>query len=106
MSGSGKLKIMRAKAVILLWCSLSMAAGPRVRQSFNAGWLFARQSQGTGELGSFDRQNSTASVVEPRFLHAMDPAYDDAWWQLVALPHTWNAQDVMDQKSGYWRGIG
>jgi hypothetical protein len=28
---------------------------PRIRKNFNAGWLFQRQSKGTGELGSFDR---------------------------------------------------
>jgi hypothetical protein len=28
---------------------------PRILRNFNAGWLFQRQSKGTGELGSFDR---------------------------------------------------
>lgn len=27
-------------------------------------------------------------------------------WQLVQLPHTWNAQDVMDDAPGYYRGTG
>lgn len=27
-------------------------------------------------------------------------------WQPVQLPHTWNAQDVMDDEPGYYRGVG
>lgn len=34
---------------------------PRQRRNFNAGWLFARQTKGTGELGSFDRTNGEAA---------------------------------------------
>jgi hypothetical protein len=36
-------------------------ANPRIRENFNRGWRFARQSQGTGALGSFDRQNDVAA---------------------------------------------
>jgi beta-galactosidase len=79
---------------------------PRIRQNFNAGWLFHRQSKGTGELGSFDRQNGAAAQVEPRFREAYKIQYDDSWWEPINLPHTWNAHDVSDEKPGYWRGIG
>ena len=78
----------------------------RTRRNFNSGWLFQRQSHGTGELGSFERQNGIAGDIEPRFQHAMHPAYEDSQWQPVTLPHTWNAHDVVDEKPGYWRGIG
>lgn len=27
-------------------------------------------------------------------------------WQIVQIPHTWNAQDVMDDTPGYYRGVG
>jgi beta-galactosidase len=27
-------------------------------------------------------------------------------WQIVQVPHTWNAQDVMDDAPGYYRGVG
>jgi beta-galactosidase len=27
-------------------------------------------------------------------------------WQMVQVPHTWNAQDVMDDAPGYYRGVG
>lgn len=27
-------------------------------------------------------------------------------WQTINLPHTWNAEDVLDDKPGYYRGIG
>jgi beta-galactosidase len=59
-----------------------------------------------GELGSFDRENGEAGEIEPRFRGAERPEYDDSWWQSVNVPHTWNAHDVVDEKPGYWRGIG
>jgi len=80
--------------------------GVRVRENFNSGWLFARQAKGSGELGSFDRETSDASQIEPRFRGAAASIYDDSWWQPIDLPHTWNAHDVSDEKPGYWRGIG
>lgn len=79
---------------------------PRERWSLNADWLFERQTHGAGELGSFDRMTGLAARIEPRFLKATDPAFDDAKWQQVDLPHTWNAHDVSDETPGYWRGIG
>ncbi len=90
---------------LLSVCSLS-AQTPRVHENLNAGWVFQRQSHGTGDLGSFDRTNGIAAQVEPRFRDAMSAAYDDSSWQSVNLPHTWNAHDVADEKAGYWRGIG
>ncbi|MGD0580931.1 MAG: glycoside hydrolase family 2 TIM barrel-domain containing protein, partial [Bryobacteraceae bacterium] len=80
--------------------------GPRVRESFNQGWLFQRQSAGSGELGSFDRDTTAAARIEPRFRDAIQPAYDDSSWEQITLPHTWNSQDSMDAVAGYWRGIG
>ncbi len=79
---------------------------PRIRENFNAGWLFHPQSKGAGELGSFDRENGGAAKIEPQFREAYRPDYDDSWWQPVDLPHTWNAHDTTDEKPGYWRGIG
>ena len=79
---------------------------PRTRENLNAGWLFARQAKGAGELGSFDRENGEAATVEPRFQEAHKIEYDDSDWQAIDLPHTWNAHDVTDEKAGYWRGIG
>jgi len=80
--------------------------GPRVRQNLNGGWLFERQSKGTGALGSFDRENGAAAEVELRFREANRVAYDDSEWQAIDLPHTWNAFDVSSAEPGYWRGIG
>jgi beta-galactosidase len=93
-------------AVLLLWSGAALLAQTRLRENFNAGWLFARQTQGTGELGSFERDNRLAGRVEPRFVKAVETAYDDSGWQSITLPHTWNAHDSVDQKAGYWRGIG
>jgi beta-galactosidase len=80
--------------------------GSRVHENFNQGWVFARQSTGSGMLGSFDRDTSAASRIEPRFQNAFRAVYDDSSWEKIDLPHTWNAQDPMDDVSGYWRGIG
>jgi len=81
-------------------------SGPRLRENLNKGWRFERQSNGSGELGSFDRETAEASRIEPRFQNASQVSYDDSAWQRVNLPHTWNAYDVMDEWPGYWRGIG
>lgn len=96
-------------SVFISGAARARAADPpqaRTRQSLNAGWLFERQTHGTGELGSFDRETVDASKVEPRLRDAVVPAYDDSWWKPIDLPHTWNAFDVSDEQPGYWRGIG
>jgi beta-galactosidase len=86
--------------------SASTGTSPRIRENFNRGWRFARQSQGTGALGSFDRQNGEAAEVEPRFRNTYQPEYDDSGWESINLPHTWNQFDSRDEAPGYWRGIG
>ena len=78
----------------------------RLHENFNQGWLFQRQSTGSGALGSFDRDTLAASRIEPRFRDAIRADYDDSDWQHVSIPHTWNAHDVSDEVPGYWRGIG
>ncbi len=78
----------------------------RTRQSLDSGWLFERQAHGSGALGSFDRQTAEALRVEPGFINAWSPGYDDSSWKSTDLPHTWNAFDVSDDEPGYWRGIG
>ena len=64
---------------------------------FGSGWKFLKltQKDGLSEL-----------TVE-------DPAFDDSSWEAVELPHTWNAQDGADGRSGtdeggehYYRGLG
>jgi beta-galactosidase len=95
-------------ALLTVGTQAAEAAPPevRIRQKFDAGWLFARQAKGAGELGSFDRDTADASKIEPRFRGASAPVYDDSWWESIDLPHTWNAHDVSDAQPGYWRGIG
>ena len=82
-------------AALLAATALAADSGPRIRENFNQGWLFARQTNGSGALGSFDRDTAEAARVEPRFRNAAEPGYDDSSWQKIALPHTWNAHDVM-----------
>lgn len=80
--------------------------GPRIRRNFNGNWIFKRQTIGAGELGSMDRQNGRAVLVQPEFRKAYNVEYDDSSWEPVNLPHTWNAYDTTDAGPGYWRGIG
>jgi beta-galactosidase len=88
-----------------LWAQ-DAASAPRVRENFNQGWLFRRQAQGGGALGSFDRNPVLGSVIEPKFRAAMQAGYDDSGWDSIFLPHTWNAFDGSDDQPGYFRGIG
>jgi beta-galactosidase len=38
--------------------------------------------------------------------YADQPKFNDAQWQTVSLPHTWNAEDPFDDDETYARGIG
>lgn len=82
------------------------SGSPRIRRIFNRDWLFKRQTNGAGCLGSMDRQNGRAALIEPEFRKAHNPDYDDSSWEQITLPHTWNAHDTTDAIPGYWRGIG
>lgn len=37
---------------------------------------------------------------------AQNPFYDDKSWEMVSIPHTWNAQDADDEIPGFYRGPG
>ena len=103
------MAVAKTATLLLIWLiplAVSAQSAPRVRENFNAGWLFARQAVGSGTLGSFDRDSAAAAQIEPRFRQATELEYDDNAWQKIALPHTWNAFDVTDEAPGYWRGIG
>jgi beta-galactosidase len=58
----------------------TLKAQERISSSINSNWLFFKG----------DTTKKTA---------------DDNWKQ-VSVPHTWNAQDVMDDEPGYYRGNG
>jgi beta-galactosidase len=86
---------LRAIVLPLLLVAASLAvpplspaayAAPQVRQesSLNTGWKFLR-SDASG---------------------AQAPAFNDASWSAVNVPHTWNAQDGQDGGNNYYRGIG
>jgi beta-galactosidase len=78
----------------------------RIRENFNAGWFFERQTHGGGELGSWERNPAAGAEIEPAFRDCYLPGYDDSRWQHIELPHTWNAHDGSDEIPGYFRGIG
>ncbi|QXD15153.1 DUF4982 domain-containing protein [Rhodocaloribacter litoris] len=68
------------------WEAQAQERGERVRFTVNDGWRYA-----------------PAEAVPPG---AADPALDDAGWEVVDLPHTWNARDAFDKEPGYRRGVG
>ena len=47
---------------------------------------------------SLDETNSPGDIIEPEF--------DDANWQAVAIPHTWNAKHEQSIQNTYKRGVG
>jgi beta-galactosidase len=59
-------------------------ANPRIEMGLNEEWKFIRRDVSGGE-----------SV-----------AFDDAAWQAVSLPHTWNNLDGEDGGKNYYRGAG
>jgi len=71
---------------ILFGFTASIAAqdNPRTKLSLNSNWEFHK--------GSLKQAGLTA---EP-----------DQSWETVNIPHTWNTDDIIDEKTGYYRGEG
>lgn len=72
---------------LLLFClcaTTALVAGSRVVYTINESWYFAK--------GDPD--------------NASNPSFDDALWEVVSIPHTWNAQDADDEAPGFYRGPG
>ncbi len=74
-----------------LCCLAAFAAAPetafgsqRLRLSLNDNWEFLNGNADGAERTSFD----------------------DADWQKISVPHTWNREDAFDDEPGYRRGIG
>ena len=75
---------MRIAVLSLLTLVSANALAQRVQTSFNDGWRFA-----------YEPSSDPAAV-----------GFDDAGWQRVTVPHTWNAEDAFDKVEGYRRGVG
>lgn len=69
---------------VLVITILEAGASLRTKYSINENWRFIRQ----------DVSDAT------------QPKCNDAAWQRVDFPHTWNAVDATDDIKGYYRGIG
>jgi beta-galactosidase len=81
-----KLSI-RFSALVLLFVFATGVFGaesPRTVVDLNPGWKFIKQDVPSAEQSSFD----------------------DASWQSINLPHTWNNLDGQDGGNNYYRGIG
>lgn len=75
----------------LLLLVLSLASRPagaqsRTTQTLSTGWQFCKAE---GPQANTQTAPLGAAV-----------------WQAVAIPHTWNAADVLDDAPGYYRGVG
>ncbi|HEY6082437.1 MAG TPA: glycoside hydrolase family 2 TIM barrel-domain containing protein, partial [Chitinophagaceae bacterium] len=63
-------------------------------------------SAGTGTGRIIFSINDNWKFLPRGMAYANEPGADDTKWQLVSLPHTWNAQDPFDDDKTYKRGIG
>ena len=81
------MKLRRLIALITLNLATticSVSASPRVDVGLDEQWKFIRQDVAGAE----------------------SPGFDDAAWQTVNLPHTWNNMDGQDGGNDYYRGVG
>lgn len=60
----------------------TVTAGARVRYTINDAWRFTKGSP----------------------YNAFQPGCEDTDWEVVNIPHTWNAQDADDEIPGFYRG--
>ncbi|TAM84263.1 MAG: DUF4982 domain-containing protein [Acidobacteria bacterium] len=66
----------------------------RVSKSLNTGWRFKRQG-------------SPGAGIEPEFVGAERPNYNDSAWETVVVPHAWDATpDNPFCSSDHFRGLG
>jgi beta-galactosidase len=75
---------MYKRLFALLLCVLPALCGAINTVDLNADWKFLRADK-----------DGAAAVT-----------FDDAQWEAVKLPHTWNAFDGQDGGSNYYRGVG
>jgi beta-galactosidase len=68
--------------LLVFFFPLFIAAQVREKQTINSGWQFVLNDQ--------------------PYLNSID----NAKWQKINLPHTWNALDIVDDTLGYHQGIG
>lgn len=74
------MKKITGIAAAFLLLTITTSAQERITTTINSNWLFCK--------------GDTAKVAAA------------GRWTSVSIPHTWNAQDVMDEEPGYYRGEG
>lgn len=75
------------KHFLILLCFLlpALVAGQiRHKQTINENWKFQKGNPENAASGSFN----------------------DADWETITLPHTWNIEDIQDEPYGWYRGVG
>jgi beta-galactosidase len=85
LAAGAALAALAAPASASTWTNRPpQATRQRERELLNEGWRFS-----AGDMASASRSD-----------------FDDAGWTDVTIPHTWNAQDAIDDEAGYYRGPG
>lgn len=84
MNVSLRIKILSCFLLLVCAITKSNAQEKRVIVGINGNWKFHR--------GGIE--------------YADKPGFNDAKWDVVNLPHTWNASDPFDDDETYFRGIG
>ena len=88
--------------VLLSGCLTVFGEGPRSRESFDNGWLFAR----------YGLQADGTRLAEPGGDSPAAQAFDDASWRKLNVPHDWGVEGPfrleLAGETGKlpWRGIG
>jgi len=77
---------MKSYLMLILFLTVSTVASaqPRIDNVIDSGWKFSRENAFGAET----------------------PNYQDAHWENVSLPHTWNSHDGQDGGNDYYRGTG
>ncbi|WP_418992068.1 glycoside hydrolase family 2 TIM barrel-domain containing protein [Alistipes sp.] len=76
------MKLFRTALSLALLLVAATASASRVQYTVNDAWRFAKGSPWNAHL----------------------PAADDSAWEVVDIPHTWNAADADDDTPGFYRG--
>lgn len=76
-------KVKQMSVMLLLFGLITSAFAQREMYTINSNWKFKRSDITLGTEN-----------------------FDSPGWEIVNIPHTWNAQDVDDGRRGYYMGVG
>ncbi len=94
----------RLTALCTLLLAASAASAQRITATVNDAWRFSLHASAASacETAETDETDETAETDET----CETADCDDTGWEVVSIPHTWNALDTDDETPGYARGKG